>query len=301
MREIVVLAEVLWQLPLALGSVAAMCAQASLALQAGYDEVQAKVAASQSCHIDETGWKTAGKGCWLWVAFSALGVVYHLSLSRGGAVLEKLVEADCAGIIPSDHLRSYREVASSRQQLCSAHLLRNIKGLEQRAGPASQWATLTLEWVNQLFKLWHQYRRAELGWEELDRRMESIRAGFKEQLKAGCENADLKVQSFSAGLLEVESCLWLFAELNGLEPTNNNAERALRGAVIWRKTCFGTQSGVGERFVERVLTVEATCRKQDRSFVGYLKQAWRRKGRDNLARLSLLSNPVNGYLSFSGL
>jgi transposase len=74
MPEIVVLAEVLWQLPLALGSVAAMCAQASLALQAGYDEVQAKVAASQSCHIDETGWKTAGKGRWLWVAFSALVV-----------------------------------------------------------------------------------------------------------------------------------------------------------------------------------------------------------------------------------
>jgi hypothetical protein len=59
-----------------------------------------------------------------------------LELNRGGAVLEKPVGADYAGIIYSDRLRSYRGVASSRNQLCWAHLLRNIKGLGQRAGPS---------------------------------------------------------------------------------------------------------------------------------------------------------------------
>ena len=126
---------------------------------------------------------------------------------------------------------------------------------------------------NQLFEVWHQYRSGEIGWEELGCQMEPIRAGFKSQLEAGCEIADNKVQSFSVSLLELESCLWLFSQLVGLEPTNNNAERGLRPAVIWRKTSFGSQSEVGERFVERLLTVEGTCRKQGRHFVAYLKEA----------------------------
>lgn len=271
MREIVVLAQVLWQLPLSLGSVAAMCGEASQALEGGYRQAQAKVAESNSCHIDETGWKTLGKRRWLWVAFSALAVVFHLSQSRGGAVLQKLVGSGYGGIIHSDRLRSYRGVPMERHQLCWAHLLRNIKGLGQRAGPAQAWAALTLEWVRQLFEVWHQYRAGSLSWEELVRQMKPIRAGFKTQLEAGCEVADPRVQSFSVALLEVESCLWLFAQIESLEPTNNHAERALRPAVIWRKTCFGTQSEAGERFVERVLTVEATCRKQGHSFVSYLK------------------------------
>lgn len=273
MREIVKLAQVLWQLPLSLGSVAAICGEASSALAGGYGEAQAKITESENCHIDETGWKTQGKRRWLWVAFSTSVVVFHLSLSRGSAVLQKLVGSAYGGIIHSDRLRSYRGLQPQRHQLCWAHLLRNLKGLRQRAGPAEGWASATLEWVKLLFKVWQRYRQGALSWEELGRQMGPIRAGFKSQLKAGCEVADPKVQSFSVNLLEVESCLWLFVEHVGLEPTNNNAERALRGAVIWRKTCFGTQSEAGERFVERVLTVEATCRKQGRSFVEYLQAA----------------------------
>jgi transposase len=271
MREIVILAQVLWQLPLSLGSVAAMCGEASSALAEGYCEATSKIAESENCHIDETGWKTAGKRRWLWVAFSRAVVVFHLSLSRGSAVIQKLVGSAYRGIIHSDRLRSYRGLALERHQLCWAHLLRNLKGLRQRAGPGEVWATTTLEWVKQLFEVWQRYRQGAISWEELGRQMEPVRAGFKSQLEAGCEVADPKVQSFSVNLLEVESCMWLFVEHLGLEPTNNNAERALRGAVIWRKTCFGTQSEAGERFVERVLTVEATCRKQGRSFVEYLK------------------------------
>lgn len=271
MREIVILAQVLWQLPLSLGSVAAMCGEASSALAGGYAQAQAKVAESENCHIDETGWKTQGKRRWLWVAFSTAVVVFHLSLSRGSAILQKLVGSAYGGIIHSDRLRSYRGIALERHQLCWAHLLRNLKGLRQRAGPAEEWANAALEWVKQLFEVWQRYRQGTISWEELGCQMQPIRAGFKSQLEAGCEVADPKVQSFSVNLLEVESCLWLFVEHVGLEPTNNNAERALRGAVIWRKTCFGTQSEVGERFVERVLTVEGTCRKQGRSFIEYLK------------------------------
>jgi transposase len=74
-------------------------------------------------------------------------------------------------------------------------------------------------------------------------------------------------------LLAVESSLWTFARVAGVEPTNNVAERAVRHAVCWRKTSYGTDSERGSRFVERILTVVATCRQQGRGVLDFLVQA----------------------------
>ena len=62
-------------------------------------------------------------------------------------------------------------------------------------------------------------------------------------------------------------------EVEGVEPTNNASERALRPAVIWRKLSFGTQSERGSRFVETILTVVETCRRQSRNIFRYVRQA----------------------------
>ena len=67
--------------------------------------------------------------------------------------------------------------------------------------------------------------------------------------------------------------LWTFIEVQGIEPTNNAAERALRPAVIYRKLSFGTQSEAGSRFIERMLTVSETCRLQKRSVFQWLTAA----------------------------
>jgi transposase len=74
-------------------------------------------------------------------------------------------------------------------------------------------------------------------------------------------------------LLAVEPALYTFAAVAGVEPTNNAAERALRHAVCWRKMSFGTDSAGGSRFVERILTVVATCRQQGRDVLAFLTAA----------------------------
>jgi transposase len=84
---------------------------------------------------------------------------------------------------------------------------------------------------------------------------------------------DGRVRGFCTDLYEHRDRLWVFAEVDGVEPTNNAAERALRHAVIWRKLSFGTQSAGGSRFVERLLTVIETCRQQDRDVFAWLVQA----------------------------
>lgn len=76
-----------------------------------------------------------------------------------------------------------------------------------------------------------------------------------------------------AEILKMEAAMWTFAAVEGVEPTNNFAERNLRATVIWRKGSFGTHSAEGSRFVERIMTVVASLRLQRRNVFDYLVQA----------------------------
>ena len=76
-------------------------------------------------------------------------------------------------------------------------------------------------------------------------------------------------------LLKVEPAIWLFVTVEGLEPTNNGAERAIRPAVLWRRTSFGSQSEAGSLFVARMLTVVTTLCSQNRNVLEYMTKAIR--------------------------
>ena len=101
--------------------------------------------------------------------------------------------------------------------------------------------------------------------------MRPIRARVESLLLRGYFNA--RVRGFCKELYDYRERLWAFVEVEGVEPTNNAAERSLRHAVIWRKLSFGTQSPTGSRFVERLLTVIETCRRHNRDVFAWLVQA----------------------------
>ena len=92
---------------------------------------------------------------------------------------------------------------------------------------------------------------------------------------AGTAYGCAKTEATCDELSSLEQALWTFAYREGVEPTNNAAERALRHAVLWRKTSGGTDSATGSRFVERILGVVATCRQQDRNVWDYLTDCHR--------------------------
>ena len=71
-------------------------------------------------------------------------------------------------------------------------------------------------------------------------------------------------------LLKAESALWLFLTVEGLEPTNNDTERAIRPAVLWRRVSFGSQSQAGSVFVARMLTVVTSRRSQGRNVLEFM-------------------------------
>ena len=85
--------------------------------------------------------------------------------------------------------------------------------------------------------------------------------------------AEAKTAATCRELLKLAPALWTFVDLPDVEPTNNAAERALRRAVLWRKGSFGSHSAAGSRFAERMLTIAATLKQQDRNVVEYLTAA----------------------------
>jgi transposase len=100
-----------------------------------------------------------------------------------------------------------------------------------------------------------------------------IQARVRELVERGASCEQTKTRRTCANLLKHEVSLWTFVREEGVEPTNNNAERPLRRAVMWRRKSFGTQSESGSRFVERILTVVTSLRQQGRDVLKYLTSA----------------------------
>ena len=126
--------------------------------------------------------------------------------------------------------------------------------------------------VGDVFTLWWEYREGLIDRGALGRQLEPLIEELHLALEHGSGCADPKVMAFCDNLLTLYPALWLFAGVEGVEPTNNHAERILRMGVLWRKNAFGCHSASGCRFVERILTVVQTLRLQKRSVLSFLEE-----------------------------
>jgi len=271
-REIPALLHDLYGLPISLGSVVDLEQTVSAALAPVYAALQTTVQAQARVNMDETGWKEAGKRRWLWVVVSALATLFHVSASRGGKVIQTLLGDTFEGIIGSDRMKAYNRIPCARRQLCWAHLKRNLLGYYERDGPLGAWAADLLAQIAIMFALWHYFRAGRIDRETLVVSMQPVQLSVRAMLERGQRGYD-QAQGLSDELLALWDALWTFVTVEGVEPTNNAAEQALRPAVLWRKGCFGAQSAAGNVFVERILTVAATCRQQERHLLTFLTEA----------------------------
>ena len=166
-------------------------------------------------------------------------------------------------------MRGWRWPAA-RLGCATAHLKRDFQGLVDRGGAAKEVGTAALALVHDLFIVWHQFRGGHLDRAGLIAQMQPVQDAFDVLLDEGMQCADAPTTTLCRSLDRLWPALWTFVDADGVEPTNNSAERAIRPAVLWRKGSYGTQSDGGARFVERLLTVTATCRQQRRSLLDYL-------------------------------
>lgn len=271
-RGIEEITEDLFGVPIALGTVANLEQEMSRALIPAYQEAQAAIIAAPVKHVDETGWKQNGKKRWLWAAATSMVVAFVIHGRRNLDALQHLVGKAMAGILCSDRWRVYDYWVLARRQLCWAHLKRNWEKQVKRGGAAKVVGEAWLEIHRQVFETWHLFRGGGISRVEMDERMVPLAFQVSACLDVGVESRDEKLARFCKRLSGLQMALWTFTTEEGVEPTNNHAERVQRRAVIWRRRSFGCHSADGCRFVERILTTVGTLRLQKRSAVEFLSE-----------------------------
>lgn len=266
-------AEAVFEVPVALGTVSHLEEQMSAALAAPHAAALEAVRQAAVKHVDETGWKQAGQRRWLWLAATTTVAAFLIHVGRGFAALKALLGHDVLGILCSDRWSVYDKWPLYRRQVCWAHLKRDFQKLVDRGGPSAALGRSLLTLEQRIFAAWHLFRGGGCSRQGLQERLEPDAKKFERVLKRGRRCADTKAAAFCGNVLALLPAVWRFVLVDGVEPTNNHAERLLRRGVLWRKNAFGCHSARGCRFVERILTAVQTLRLQGRPVLRYLSEA----------------------------
>jgi transposase len=159
-----------------------------------------------------------------------------------------------------------------------ARFRRACRGL----GGGKEFGEHGLALCERVFWAWEVYTHTN-DRSELKRTIRGLQGDFKPTIQgyASKRARNKYCRGMARNLIKAWPALWTFAAHPGVEPTNNHAERSLRGAVIYRKLSLGTQSESGERRIERLLSAHTTCPLQDRSLFAYLTETLTAHARGN--------------------
>ena len=272
-RDVVECCEQLFGARVCTGTVDAILARVADALQQPDADLLDRVRAAKALNMDETGWRTAGQRRALWGAFTERHAVLRVRADRHEDHARELL-ASTTAIVTSDRWWAYSHLPLKRRQICWAHLRRDFKAHANGLAAEKAFGEAGLRICEELFWAWEIFQHTR-DRTELRRRIRALRRELKPILRqyAGKAPRYKYTRAIARNLLKVWPALWTFAEHKGIEPTNNHAERALRGSVIYRKLSLGTQSDEGERRIERLLSVHTTCRLQRRPLHDYLVNA----------------------------
>ncbi len=272
-RSAVEMLDSVFNCPMSIGGLSSCEESVSNALAAPAGEIREAVLSSVVVHADETGFRLGNrKKGWLWVAVGS-GLAFFLLQAKRGIAGATALLGSFRGVLVSDRWGGYNRHAGQRQY-CWAHVKRDFTRISEMPGAAGKIGQSLLEAEFELFSYWHRVRDGTMQREYFRRKVKVIRRTVKELLQRGAVDS-LQCSGMCGELLRSEHRLWTFARIVGVEPTNNVAERCIRPAVLWRKTSFGVQSERGAQFVERMLTVRASCRMQDKNVVDFIKNAIR--------------------------
>jgi transposase len=262
-----------FQAEVSLGSVPTLEQRTSAALKELVDEARAYIKKQPVVHMDETGWREANQKAWLWLATTSLVTVFFIRQSRGGAVAREILDPAFTGIVVSDRWSAYNWLLTLLRQLCWAHLRRDFQAFVERGGSSQTLGEDLLAQVRLMFDWWPKVRDGTMPHATFQEKMQPVQAKVADLLRLGTTCAHPKTAATCRDILKREAALWIFVHVEGVEPTNNLAERLIRPGVLWRKRSFGTQSQAGSRFTERIMTVVATLKQQHRNVLNYLVEA----------------------------
>lgn len=283
-RQVADLCRELFGLEIATGTVDAILQRQGVALREPQERLRDAVRGSPALCADETGWRQAGERRFLWGAFTDEAAVLRVAPSRHREEAEELL-AGSEAIVSSDRWWAYDHLDPSRRQVCWSHLLRDFRFHAESPLPHQrEFGEACLALAGQVFEAWHGFQV------DGDRaRLHHQIAAPEQKMRELCEAAKRKStktryhRGLARNLIKVWPALWTFVDHDGVEPTNNRAERGLRHAVIYRKLSLGSHSTHGALATERLLSAAISCRLQGRSLFAYLAE---------VAQASVRGHPV---------
>jgi transposase len=260
---------------LSLGSTQKCWEQVSEAVEGPCLELERQLASEPVLNVDETGWRQNGEKRWIWALVANSFTFYAVMTGRGAEALAALLGAVFAGTLCSDRLPAYTRFHQGKAQFCWAHLKRNLQAIldQSKHWQQERFARDALALCASLFRLWWKFRGGIIDRDQLIRRSQRIRRGFRALAEKWWDCEHREVANMANAIGKHFEKLFCFFEEPGVEPTNNRAEQALRTAVQWRKTSFGNRSDAGALATARLLTVSQTCTQQRRNTLGYLTEA----------------------------
>lgn len=274
-RDVADLARDMFGLPISVGGVVGCQKIGAAALAAAHAQVQAQIPKAPVKYADETGWKLGNVYACLWVVVTPTVTLFRIQAERSRAAAMKVL-GKVHGLLGSDRYVAYDHWPTHMHQFCWAHLARLFVRFSERRDPKVKAIGLALiAEKDQMFVWWHRVRDGTLARSTFQRQMRPLQRRVADLLEDALRSSCDKTKRTCLRLLQNSHALWTFVYRDGIEPTNNTGERAIRRAVIIRKTSFGSQSEHGCRFLERVLTVHATLRQRGRSVHHYITDACR--------------------------
>jgi transposase len=254
------------------GAIEAICQRTSLLLAGPHERLRSQLLGSGAVNVDETGWYLAGENRTMWTAATPHAAIFRIVEDRHRDRLQALIGPGFEGIVTSDRWWAYDLLDPEQRQACWSHLQRDFRFHSEGLAAQQHFGETGLQLTRRLFETWHAYG-AHQDRDRLAAEMTPIQTELRELLEHAANKSKRHrlFGRFAANLLKLWPALWTFITVPGVTPTNNAAERALRGPVIHRKLSHGNQSDEGERFTERSLSASITCRLQRRSLLAYLR------------------------------
>jgi transposase len=225
-------------------------------------------------HVDETGWRTRGEGRALWTATTPQATFLQIAEHCNREQFNTLVGTSYQGIVISDRWNGYSHLDPTRRQAWWSHIKRDFRKHADGLGEQKTFGQAGVELTRLVFTAWRRYQHEHQNRDQLQTEIAPMQTELRDLLeRASPKKARNRWhRQFANNLLKIWPALWTFATIDGIHPTNNPAERALRAPVIHRKVSLGTRSQDGERFAERALSAAGTCRLQRRSLFTYLSE-----------------------------
>ena len=181
---------------------------------------------------------------------------------------------DYPGIVVSDRWPGYEHLDPAHRQVCWSHLQRDFRRHSEGLAEQQTFGEQGLKLTGRVFAAWRAYQHDHHDRERLQAEIDQISSPLRPLLEHAARKSARTRQHrrFANNPLKIWPALSTFATADGVEPTNNPAERALRGPVTHRKLSQATRTPQGERFAERALSAATTRRLQNRSLFAYLRE-----------------------------